>query len=109
MVWGIHPTDYQNPSLLSYYACSHRLITHHQNGMIVYVDFSQVICYTTYGIVVFLTIPLFSILLLNNDERAAFSFNPIIHIFLSAINVRQRSAYSVGLLVVIVHLLNPYL
>lgn len=49
--------------------------------MIVYIDFPQVICYATYSIVVFLTVPLMGILLLNNDKWASFCCNPIIHIF----------------------------
>ncbi|EXY91163.1 putative membrane protein [Bacteroides fragilis str. 3998T(B)3] len=39
--------------------------------MIVYIDFPQVICYATYSIVVFLTLPLMGILLLNNDKWAS--------------------------------------
>lgn len=81
MVWGIHPTDYQNSSLLLYYAYSHRLITHHQYSMIIPVDFTHVVRYATYRVVIFLTIPFIGIFLFNNDERATFSFNPISHFF----------------------------
>ena len=61
--------------------------------MIVYIDFPQVICYATYSIVVFLTVPLMGILLLNNDKWASFCCNPIIHIFSQRLMLRRIIAF----------------